>query len=45
MTAINLRDVPEELHRRAKVQAAKEGISMKDLIQKALLEYLKKKEG
>ena len=45
MASMNIRDVSDELHRRAKVQAAKEGISMKDLIQKALLEYLKKKGG
>ena len=45
MGSINLRDFPEDLHRRAKVQAAREGISLKELIKRALIEYLKKKGG
>jgi hypothetical protein len=43
MATINLRDVPDELHRRAKAEAAMEGITLKALIIKALEEYLKKK--
>jgi predicted HicB family RNase H-like nuclease len=39
---INIRGFPDELHRRAKIQAAVEGITLKDLIIKALTEYLKK---
>ena len=42
MAVINLRDVPDKLHRQAKVQAAMEGITLKTLVEKALTEYLKK---
>jgi len=45
MATINLRDFSNELHRRGKIQAAKEGITLKELIKKALLEYLEKKGG
>ena len=45
MATINLRDVPEDLHRRAKAQAAMEGISLKALVIKLLEGYLKKKGG
>jgi predicted HicB family RNase H-like nuclease len=45
MATINLRDVPEDLHRRAKAQAAMEGISLKALVIKLLEDYLKKKGG
>ena len=43
MTTVYLRDFDEKLHRRAKVRAAQEGISLKELIRRALIEYLKKK--
>ena len=33
----------DELHKRAKIQAIEEGITLKDLIIKALKEYLEKK--
>jgi len=42
MTTINLRDFPEDLHRKAKAEAALQGISLKELIIRALTEYLKK---
>ena len=45
MTTINLRDFPENLHRKAKSEAALMGISLKELIIRALTEYLKKKRG
>ncbi|RJQ56455.1 MAG: toxin-antitoxin system HicB family antitoxin [Desulfobacteraceae bacterium] len=45
MTNIFIRDFSEDVHRRAKIQAAKEGITLKDLIKKALIEYLEKKGG
>jgi predicted HicB family RNase H-like nuclease len=45
MADMNLRSMPEDLHRRAKAQAAMEGISLKALVIKALQEYLKKKKG
>ncbi len=35
-------DCPEELHRQVKSQAALEGIPLKELVKKALREYLKK---
>jgi predicted HicB family RNase H-like nuclease len=45
MADMNLRGMPEDLHRRAKAQAAMEGISLKALVIRALQEYLKKKKG
>ena len=47
MTTIFMRDFPKDLHHDAKVQAAIEGISLKELIEKSLKEYLKtaKKKG
>jgi predicted HicB family RNase H-like nuclease len=44
MSTINLRDFPEGLHRKAKSEAALMGISLKELIVRALTEYLKKKK-
>ena len=44
MATINLRDVPEDLHRKAKSEAALEGISLKAFIIKALEEYMNKKK-
>jgi hypothetical protein len=44
MATINLREVPDDLHRKAKAEAALEGIALKALIIKALDEYLKKKK-
>jgi len=36
---------PDDLHERAKLRAVKEEITLKDLIIKAVTEYLKKKGG
>lgn len=44
MATVYLRDFPEELHHKAKVQAAIEKISLKELIVRALTEYIEKKE-
>ena len=44
MATVNIRDFPDELHRKAKSQAALQGISLKDLIIKAVTEYLKKQK-
>ena len=44
MTIINIKEFPDELHRKAKAAAALEGISLKALIIKAIEEYLKKKK-
>jgi hypothetical protein len=45
MAVMNLRNFPEELQHRAKVQAAVERMTLKDLVIKALEEYLKRKKG
>ncbi len=42
---IMLRKVEEELHRRVKMQAAKEGMTLQALVTKALTAYLKKVGG
>ena len=44
MTIINIKEFPDDLHRKAKAAAALEGISLKALIIKAIEEYLKKKK-
>ena len=44
MAIMNLRDMPDGLHRRAKAAAAMEGITLKELVIKALEQYLKKKK-
>jgi len=44
MLSVNIRDFPEDLHHKAKIQAAVERITLKDLIIKALTEYLEKKK-
>lgn len=45
MSDINLRDFPKDLHREAKAKAALEGITLKELIIKAIEAYLKKEGG
>ncbi len=45
MAFLTIKDFPDELHRKAKAEAAMEGISLKALVIKALEEYLKKKKG
>ena len=37
-------DLPEDLHRKIKAEAALMGISLKEFIIRALTEYLKKKD-
>ena len=44
MAILNIKDFPDDLHRKAKSEAALEGISLKALIIKALEEYLKQKK-
>ena len=44
MAILNIKNFPDDLHRKAKAEAALEGISLKALIIKALEEYLKKKK-
>jgi hypothetical protein len=45
MTVLNLKDFPDDLHRKAKAQAALMGISMKEFIIRAMEEYLEKQKG
>lgn len=42
--AVLIRHFPEDLHKRARLQAVTEGTSLKDLILKAVAEYLKRAE-
>ena len=44
MTTVYLRDFPVDLKRKAKSEAALMGISMKEIIIRALNEYLKNKK-
>ena len=43
MAILNIKDFPDELHRKAKSEAALMGISLKELIIRALTDYIKKK--
>jgi len=45
MAFLNIKDFPDDLHRRAKSEAALMGISLKELIIRAITEYLKNKKG
>ncbi len=45
MSTVFLRDFPQDLHRQAKSEAALMGISLKELIIRAITEFLKKKKG
>jgi predicted HicB family RNase H-like nuclease len=42
MKTIILKNFPEDLHRKAKAKAAMMGISLKELIIRAITEYIKK---
>lgn len=44
MPTIYLKDFPEDLHRQVKANAALMGISMKELMIRALIEFLEKKK-
>ena len=39
---INVRNVPKDLHRKVKAEAALQGVPLQDLVIKILTEYLKK---
>ena len=39
---VNIKDFPEELHREVKIQAAMERTTFKQIVIKALTEYLKR---
>jgi predicted HicB family RNase H-like nuclease len=42
MKIVTLKDFPEDLHRKAKSKAALMGISLRELIIRAITEYIKK---
>jgi len=42
MAFLNIKDFPDDLHRRAKAEAALMGISLKEFIIRAITEYFKK---
>jgi len=42
MAFLNIKDFPDDLHRKAKAEAALMGISLKELIIRAITEYLKR---
>ena len=45
MATVYLREFPKDLHKRAKLQAVKEEITLKAIIIKALTEYLERVGG
>jgi plasmid stability protein len=44
MAVMNLRGVPDEIHRQAKIRAAVEGVTLKDFVLRVLTEYLEQVE-
>ena len=42
MATIYLRNVPEDLHRQIKAEAALQGVTLQDLVIRVLTEYLKR---
>ncbi len=45
MKAVTFKGLSDELHRAMKIQTAKEGITLRDLIEKAVTEYIEKYEA
>jgi len=44
MAFLNIKDFPDDLHRKAKSEAALMGISLKELFIRAVKEYIEKKK-
>ena len=44
MAILNIKDFPDDVHRKAKAEAALMGISMKELIIRVLTEFIAKKK-
>ena len=42
MVSINLRDFDQDVYRAAKIRAAEEGITLKEVVRRALIEYTQK---
>lgn len=45
MKSFTVKDFPDEVHRAMKIQTAKEGITLRDLIKKAVTEYIARYEA
>jgi len=45
MATVYMRDFPGDLHKRAKMQAVREETTLKEIVIKALTEYLERKGG
>ena len=45
MATVYVREFPEDLHKKAKIRAIQEGMTLRGLVIKAVEEYLKKKKG
>jgi hypothetical protein len=41
---LNIKDFPDDLHREAKIYAVTNGMSLKEVVIQALIEYLKKRK-
>ena len=41
---LNIKDFPDDLHRQAKIYAVTNGMSLKEVVIQALMEYLKKRK-
>lgn len=44
MKSLIIKDFPDDVHREMKIQAAVEGITMKELVIQAVKDYLKKRK-
>jgi predicted HicB family RNase H-like nuclease len=45
MATVYMRDFPNDLHKRAKMQAVREETTLKEIVIRALTEYLERKGG
>ena len=45
MKAVTFKNFSEEFHRALKIQAAKEGLTLRDLIEKAVMEHIERYEA
>ena len=45
MATVYMRDFPDDLHKRAKMQAVREETTLKEIVIRALTEYLERKGG
>ncbi len=45
MRSITIKDFSDEVHRAMKIQTAKEGITLRELVEKAVTEYIARYEA